>query len=106
MYPVHFIIFYALRSMCPASPSRRKPAPPHIPHSTMERLVRQRSRAGSVPLRNTLCHSGLAKRAFRACERASLRPRKSLFYDAEKPLSQARKARFANRCSSGCYAST
>ena len=83
MYPVHVIIFHALRSMCPESPARRKAVPPHIPHSTMERLVRQRSRAVSAPFRNTLCHNGLAKRAFRACERASLRLRKSLF---RKPL--------------------
>ena len=96
MYPVHFIIFHALRSMCPESPARRKAVPPHIPHSTMERLVRQRSRAVSAPFRNTLCHNGLAKRAFRACERASLRLRKRLFHDAEKPLSQARKASFAS----------
>ena len=81
--------------MCPESPARRKAVPPHIPHSTIEKLVRRRSRAASVPLRNTLCHNGLAKRAFRACERASLRLRKRLFHDAEKPLSQARKARFA-----------
>ena len=106
MYPVHFIIFHVLRSMCPESPARRKAVPQHSTHSTMERLVRQRSRAVSVPLRNTLCHNGLTKRAFRACERASLRLRKRLFHDAEKPLSQARKARFANRCGSSCYTST
>ena len=48
MYPVRFIIFHALRSMCPESPARRKAVPPHIPYSTMERLVRQRSRAVSA----------------------------------------------------------
>lgn len=106
MYPVHFIIFHVLRSMCPESPARRKAVPQHSTHSTIERLVRQRSRAVSVSLRNTLCHNGLTKRAFRACERASLRLRKRLFHDAEKPLSQARKARFANRCGSSCYTST
>lgn len=82
MYPVHFIIFHVLRSMCPESPARRKAVPQHSTHSTIERLVRRRSRAVSVPLRNTLCHNGLAKRAFLACERASLRLRKRLFHDA------------------------
>ena len=80
MYPVHFIIFHALRSMCPESPARRKAVPQHSTHSTIERLVRRRSRAVSVPLRNTLCHNGLAKRTFRACERGFSASRKSLFH--------------------------
>ena len=76
MYPVRFIIFHALRSMCPESPARRKAVPPHIPHSTMERLVRQRSRAVSAPFRNTLCHNGLAKRGFKGWGKAKLRKAK------------------------------
>ena len=72
MYPVRFIIFHALRRMCPESPARRKAVPPHIPHSTMERLVRQRSRAVSAPFRNTLCHNRFAKTGFRAFEKAHL----------------------------------
>ena len=95
MYPVRFIIFHALRSMCPESPARRKAVPPHIPHSTMERLVRQRSRAVSAPFRNTLCHNGLrnglfglAKEAFPHHERASSAVSKRLFRKPEKPVSQ------------------